>query len=183
MQRSARLGLPRGTGPEADRQVSPKVFDIRILIAFHRRLKHRGPGVEGGPWAPSEEDPMRFGFGDARPGLRALMLTAAGGLGLLLLTASPAQAGDEFERGFKDEIGRIAAHEAFGLGRHIVADVFLGGGHGHYYQRPVHYQTYYRHSYYRDRHDRGHRRHRGHFRGNGHRRHYDRHHHGHGCGH
>jgi hypothetical protein len=53
-----------------------------------------------------------------------------GGLGItalwLLLGASPASAGDEFEDGFKDELGRIAAHEAVGAGRQILATILLG---------------------------------------------------------
>ena len=137
----------------------------------------------------------------ARTGLRALLLAAAGGLGLLVLAPSPAHAGDEFEDGFKDELGRIAAHEAFGVGRHILADVFLGHG-GHYYgSRPVHHRTYYRHSAYRGGHDHRYRRHhhrsypkrhyrghRGHaygkHRGHGHGHRYGHgHRHGHGCGH
>jgi hypothetical protein len=42
------------------------------------------------------------------------------------LFASPARAGDEFERGFKDELGRIAAHEAVGAGKLVLAHVLLG---------------------------------------------------------
>lgn len=37
-----------------------------------------------------------------------------------------ARAGDEFEDGFKDELGRIAAHEAVGAGRQILATILLG---------------------------------------------------------
>jgi hypothetical protein len=50
------------------------------------------------------------------------------GLSLALLGAAPAQAGDEFEDGFKDELGRIAAHEAVRGGRQILASFLLGGG-------------------------------------------------------
>jgi hypothetical protein len=50
------------------------------------------------------------------------------GLGLLLAT-SPAQAKDEFEDGFKDELGRIAAHEAVHAGKHVVAAVVYGESH------------------------------------------------------
>jgi hypothetical protein len=49
------------------------------------------------------------------------------GLSLALLGAAPAQAGDEFEDGFKDELGRIAAHEAVRGGRQILASILLGG--------------------------------------------------------
>jgi hypothetical protein len=50
------------------------------------------------------------------------------GLALALLGAEPARAGDEFEDGFKDELGRIAAHEAVRGGRQILASILLGGG-------------------------------------------------------
>jgi hypothetical protein len=49
------------------------------------------------------------------------------GLALALMSASPAEAKDEFEDGFKDELGRIAAHEAVGVGRQVLASVLLGG--------------------------------------------------------
>lgn len=56
------------------------------------------------------------------------------GLGLLLAT-SPAQAKNEFEDGFKDELGRIAAHEAVRAGKHVVAAVVYGDSHRHDRQR------------------------------------------------
>jgi hypothetical protein len=49
------------------------------------------------------------------------------GLSLALLGAPPASAGDEFEDGFKDELGRIAAHEAVRGGRQILANILFGG--------------------------------------------------------
>jgi hypothetical protein len=50
------------------------------------------------------------------------------GLALALVGAEPSRAGDEFEDGFKDELGRIAAHEAVRGGRQILASILLGGG-------------------------------------------------------
>lgn len=44
----------------------------------------------------------------------------------LLLASSAARAGDEFEDGFKDELGRIAAHEAVYVGRGLLARILLG---------------------------------------------------------
>ena len=58
-------------------------------------------------------------------------------LSVLLLGASPANAGDEFERAFRYEfggtLGRIAAHEAVGVGRGVLAEVLgVNRGHGHH---------------------------------------------------
>lgn len=50
------------------------------------------------------------------------------GLALVLMGSSPAAAKNEFENGFKDELGRVAAHEAVGAGRQILAGVLFGGG-------------------------------------------------------
>jgi hypothetical protein len=47
-------------------------------------------------------------------------------LGSLLLFTGAARAGDEFEDGFKDELGRIAAHEAVYVGRGLLARILLG---------------------------------------------------------
>ncbi len=63
---------------------------------------------------------------------RALMLVPAGiVLGALFVLAAPepANAKNEFEDGFKSELGRIAAHQAAGLGRGILGQV-IHGGHG-----------------------------------------------------
>lgn len=49
------------------------------------------------------------------------------GLALVLMGTSPAEAKNEFEDGFKDELGRIAAHEAVGAGRQILAGILVGG--------------------------------------------------------
>jgi hypothetical protein len=43
-----------------------------------------------------------------------------------LLVSGPARAGDEFEDGFKDELGRVAAHEAVAVGRGLLARILLG---------------------------------------------------------
>ncbi len=122
--------------------------------------------------------------------MRGLLLVAAAGLGLALVAPSAARAGgDHFENGFKDELGRVAAHEAFGIGRHILAEVLLGGGgYGHGYQRPIHHRTYYRHgARYYDDYDRGDRHHyrhkRDYYRHDRHHYRHKRHHRGHGRGH
>ena len=66
------------------------------------------------------------------------VLWMTGALVAALALASPARAGDEFEDAFKYELGRIAAHEAVGLGRGILAQLILGGpgGHGHHHAYP-----------------------------------------------
>jgi hypothetical protein len=126
------------------------------------------------------------------------LLAALSAAGLFLSAAPEARAGDEFEDGFKDELGRLAAHEAVGIGRGILAEVLLAGDPryygGHHDYRPRHHEYYdrgdwghyrpypgWRYSYYRPYwhgHGWGHHRHHG-------RRHHGhhRHHHGHGCGH
>jgi hypothetical protein len=43
-----------------------------------------------------------------------------------LLVSGPVRAGDEFEDGFKDELGRVAAHEAVAVGRGVLARILLG---------------------------------------------------------
>jgi hypothetical protein len=132
------------------------------------------------------------------------LLAALSAAGLFLSAAPEARAGDEFEDGFKDELGRVAAHEAVGIGRGVLAGILLAGdprhygghrdhgGHHDYYDRGGdwgHYRTYpgWRYSYYRPYWG-GHGR--GYWHGHGwggHHRHYRRHHHGHhhghGCGH
>jgi len=52
----------------------------------------------------------------------------------VFLGAQRARAGDDFERGFKNELGRIAAREVVHVGRHLVSDVVWG--HGYYPRRP-----------------------------------------------
>jgi hypothetical protein len=61
------------------------------------------------------------------------------GLTLALMGAEPARAGDEFEDGFKDELGRIAAHEAVRGGRQILAGILLGGAYAPAAPQPVGY--------------------------------------------
>ena len=66
------------------------------------------------------------------------------GLALVLSGAEPASAKDEFEDGFKDELGRIAAHEAVRGGRQILASILLGGPSGPppaaYQPEPAYYE-------------------------------------------
>ncbi len=130
-------------------------------------------------------------------------LVLVGGLG----APNRAHAGDEFERAFKIEMGRIAAHEAAHVGRHVLGGVFhhSHGGGGYYYgsshrRYPPSYcgdcgyeygyweRDRHRHHdrdrhYYRGDHRRHDRYHPG--RGRGHDKHRKHHHHAHyrGCGH
>lgn len=77
------------------------------------------------------------------------------GMGVLFAAPQNARAGDDFERGFKRELGRITAREAVRVGRDVVGGVILGHGHhrgGHYYGRTPYYpRRHYRrhHGYYR----------------------------------
>ncbi|MEM7412950.1 MAG: hypothetical protein AAF430_22150 [Myxococcota bacterium] len=48
-----------------------------------------------------------------------------------LAMATPAQAGDEFEDGFKTALGAIAAHEVVGGGKFLLQQILLGPGHGY----------------------------------------------------
>lgn len=77
-----------------------------------------------------------------------------------LLGASPARAGGEFERGFKNELGRIAAHEAVTLGTQILGEFV-------YPIRVIHrpYRYAGRHGHRHHRHHLHHRRHRHFYRG------------------
>jgi hypothetical protein len=63
---------------------------------------------------------------------RALALAACAAL---VLAAAPARAGDEFDRAFKYELGRIAAHSAVHAGAHIVGAV-VGYPHPPVYRVP-----------------------------------------------
>lgn len=135
-------------------------------------------------------------------------LTWLGALAAAMFLAAPegARAGDEFEDGFKDELGRLAAHQAVVVGRGVLAQVLLGGYPGYYY--PVDYPTHRPH-YYDRGHERGYDHGHGHYRHHGgypgyyprwghaygghrwghyghprnHHHHHHRHHHHHGCGH
>lgn len=118
-----------------------------------------------------------------------------------LLAAPDARAGDEFEDGFKDELGRLAAHEAVGIGRGVLASILLGGHRGYYDDYPAyptHRPRYYDDDDYYPRHRhyprwhyggrpyyRNHHRHHGYGWGHHPRRHYHEHHHYHhrGCDH
>ena len=74
------------------------------------------------------------------------------GSGVLLAAPESARAGDDFERGFKRELGRITAREAVRVGRGVVGSVILGHGHhGAYGRTPYHPRRHYRrhHGYYR----------------------------------
>ncbi len=51
---------------------------------------------------------------------------------ILAIMGTSAQAGDEFEHGFKTELGAITARATVGLGAGLVSSVFHGG-HGHRY--------------------------------------------------
>lgn len=98
----------------------------------------------------------------ASPWLRGGGIAAAGVVaGLLLLAPSAATAKDEFEDAFKYELGRIAAHEAVGLGRAVLGAIIYGPpvrapvtytypypyGYGHPY--PSVYEYHEHHHYYR----------------------------------
>jgi hypothetical protein len=87
------------------------------------------------------------------------------GAALLVLAAGPAQAGgDHFERGFKDEAGRIAAHAAYGVGAAVLAGIVYGPGaygrgygpaYGYAYPAPVQVVEHH-HYYHRKHHHHGH---------------------------
>ena len=105
--------------------------------------------------------------------LPALVLLLAGAY------ARPAEAGDEFEDAFKYELGRIAAHEAAYVGRHVLGTL-VAGAHPYGPGPARAYPVYVAVPEARPHHHHG-RRH-GHYRGRGHWR--DRHHrHDHRCGH
>lgn len=82
----------------------------------------------------------------SRTAARATLAIFALGAWMLLAPAS-AQAKDEFERGFKDELGRITAHEAVNAGKHVVGAILYGGPH-HGGHAPYGYGRYERHDGY-----------------------------------
>ncbi len=83
-----------------------------------------------------------------RKGLLVLVLT----LVLSAAMVSSAYAKDEFERGFKYELGAIAARSAVGLGVGVVQGVFGGGAYyDGYYARPAPIYYDYPPPYYRER--------------------------------
>ena len=95
--------------------------------------------------------------------MRKALLIPAVAMALIAMMWSPAHASNEFEDGFKTEMGAIAARAAVGLGVGVVHGAVHGPAHNYDY-------GYNRHV---------HRRH-----GHGHRRHVVVHHrHWRGCGH
>ena len=76
----------------------------------------------------------------------SLTIAGAAALGAVIAVGMPesASAGDDFERGFKRELGAIAAHEAVGIGRHILGGVITGGYGHHGYAGRHHYRSHYR---------------------------------------
>jgi len=62
-------------------------------------------------------------------------------LALSAAMVSPASAKDEFEDGFKTELGAISARAAVGLGVGLVGEIIHGGPHYVSY-RDVHYRPY-----------------------------------------
>jgi len=118
-------------------------------------------------------------------------LSAAG----FLFAVPDARASDEFEDGFKDELGRLAAHEAVSIGRGVLASILLGGHPGYYdypdypTHRPrYHHDDYdypryrpYPHWHYGHPSGYGYAPYHGHGWGHHHQYHH-RHHHHHGCG-
>lgn len=85
-----------------------------------------------------------------RAGLASAVPASALLLAVGLLGAPEAQARDEFEKGFKSELGRIAAHEAVSLGFGVLGEIFqpVYGGHRRYSPPPRRHR-HYRHRYYR----------------------------------
>jgi hypothetical protein len=55
---------------------------------------------------------------------------------LLWMPPATARANDEFERAFKFELGRIAAHEAVHAGKHVLGEILFGHP-GYYGPAPV----------------------------------------------
>jgi hypothetical protein len=86
-----------------------------------------------------------------------------------VLSAAPASADSNFERGFEDQMGRILAYETVNLGKHVLFQGVASSHYGHDTYRGDHYRYAYepkryerrhrRHHRYQDRHDRRHRKH------------------------
>ena len=75
---------------------------------------------------------------------RLSVLRALAAAGALLFAPGAALAGDEFEDGFKDELGRLAAHEAVRVGRGVLSEGLVTGGPGYYVEQyPVYGRGYY----------------------------------------
>ena len=94
---------------------------------------------------------------------RRSVVTFLAGLALACLMAVPAQAGNEFDDGFEDQLGRLVATEVFHLGRFL-----LTGG--------AHYAYTYDDRHARRAHRRAHRHHRQHRHDRHHHHDHDRHH-------
>lgn len=119
-------------------------------------------------------------------GRRWIRWAALPALALLLAGAfaRPAEAGDEFERAFKHELGRIAAHEAAYVGRHVLGTL-VAGAHPYAPAQARAYPVYV--AVPQARRHYGHERGRGHYRERrnwerGH-RHHRHHRHDRHCGH
>ncbi len=100
-------------------------------------------------------------------GVRWIRWAALPALALLLAGAfaRPAEAGDEFEDAFKYELGRIAAHEAVYVGRHVLGTLVAGAqpyAHPPRQPYPVYVAVPRAHEHYRYGRGRGPYRHRGH---------------------
>jgi hypothetical protein len=106
-----------------------------------------------------------------KPILLALVLVP------LLLSPARSRAGDEFEEGFQDELGRVAAHGAVAIGRGILTQILLGppAYAGPAYPVPVYAHPYpvyaYPYPVYPP----------GYWAPYGHYHHHHHHHHHHGC--
>ena len=78
-----------------------------------------------------------------------VLLILAVAVAVVMATGPAAHAGDDFEYGFKTELGAITARAAVGLGVGLVTGVVHGGHNRHY--RPRHvihrhgYEPYYGH--------------------------------------
>lgn len=80
--------------------------------------------------------------------MKTRMMTVILAVALSAALTSTAYAGDEFEKGFKWELGAITARSAVGLGVGVVNGVFGGGvAYNGYYVRPTPVR-YYPQPYY-----------------------------------
>jgi hypothetical protein len=70
------------------------------------------------------QDEVAAGPESSRGRSLVALALAAGLITIGLMGASPARADDEFGHGFKDELGRIAAQQAFLAGRAVLVEIF-----------------------------------------------------------
>ena len=70
--------------------------------------------------------------------MRKTLMISALAIALVAMTWSTAQAGNEFEHGFKTEMGSIAARATVGFGVGLVRGVAHGGHHHDRHIRPAH---------------------------------------------